>query len=320
MANGVGPAGSKPGAAKPGAALLDRILAPANLAAAWEAVAANAGAAGADELGVKRFGRTWEARVTQLAEDVRGARYKPGRLRVVFIPKRGGGLRRISIPTVADRVLQRAALEVLLPHFDRKFLSCSYGYRPKRGVAQAVAAVIRYRDRGLRWLLEADIDDCFGSLDHETLQGLVEQEVHDWRVLQLMRWWLDAGRPIKNAARGIALGMPISPLWANVYLHEMDWRLVRNRWALVRYADDFVVLTDSAAAAARAHAVVAAALADLKLRLEATKTRVSSFGDGFEFLGVRFQGDEYSFRWQEKRVTVAGAFDWLWGQHIAYEY
>ena len=79
------------------------------------------------------------------------------------------------------------------------------------------------------------------------LLRLLEQEVPDWRVLQLMRWWLDVGRPQKTAARGVALGMPISPLWANVYLHELDWRLVRNRWSLVRYADDFVVLTDSAA-------------------------------------------------------------------------
>ena len=155
-----------PSPAKPGAPLLERILAPANLAAAWEAVAANAGVAGADEVGIRRFGRTWEERMLALADDVRGNRYQPGRLRVRFIPKRDGGrpgdgLRRIAIPTVADRLLQRATLQVLLPHFDRKFLSCSYGYRPKRGVAQAVAAVIGYRDRGLHWVVEADIDDCF---------------------------------------------------------------------------------------------------------------------------------------------------------------
>ena len=113
---------------------------------------------------------------------------------------------------------------------------------PQGGVAQAVAAVIRYRDRGRRYVLEADIDDCFGSLDHGILLRLLEQEVSDWRVLQLMRWWLDVGRPQAGVARGIALGMPISPLWANLYLHELDWHLVRNRWPLVRYADDFVVL------------------------------------------------------------------------------
>jgi retron-type reverse transcriptase len=163
-----------PGTAKPGAGLLERILAPANLAAAWEAVAANAGMPGVDRMAIGRFARNWEERTLALAAAVRADRYRPSRLRVRFIPKRDGGQRRISIPTVADRVLQRASLEILLPHFDRKFLACSYGYRPKRGVAQAVAAVIRYRDRGL---LEADIDDCFGSLDHEILRELLGQEV-----------------------------------------------------------------------------------------------------------------------------------------------
>lgn len=320
MKKNAAPAGQKPGAAKPGAPLLERILAADNLAAAWEAVAANEGMPGVDRVAIGRFARNWEERVTRLAAEVRAGTYRPAPLRVRFIPKRDGGRRRISIPTVADRVLQRAALEVLLPHFDRKFLSCSYGYRPKRGVAQAVAAVIRYRDRGLRWVAEADIDDCFGSLDHEILLGLLGLEVPDWRVMQLMRGWLDVGRPQDGVARGIALGMPISPLWANVYLHEMDWQLVRDRWPLVRYADDFVILAESEQMGQRALELVADVLARLKLRLEPTKTRVSSFSDGFEFLGVRFQGDEYSFLWQEKRVTVQGKFNWLWGQHIAYEY
>jgi retron-type reverse transcriptase len=105
-------------------------------------------------------------------------------------------------------------------------------------VAQAVAVVIRYRDRGFHWVVNADIDDCFASLDHDLLMRLLEAEVPDWRVLQLMRGWMEVGRPTRSAARGVALGMPISPLWANVYLHEMDWRLVRGRWPLVRYADD----------------------------------------------------------------------------------
>lgn len=315
-----GMAEGTPLAARPGAALLDRILARANLAAAWEAVAANEGMPGVDRVAIGRFARNWEERVTRLAAEVRAGAYRPSPLRVRFIPKRDGGRRRISIPTLADRVLQRATLQILLPHLDRKFLSCSYGYRPKRGVAQAVAAVIRYRDRRLRWVLEADIDDCFGSLDHAILLDLLGREVNDWRVMQLMRWWLDVGRPQDGVARGIALGMPISPLWANIYLHELDWQLVRNRWPLVRYADDFVVLVASRPAGEQAQAVVAATLADLKLRLEPTKTAVTSFSDGFEFLGVRFQGDEYSFTWKEKRVTVVGEFNWLWGQHIEYEY
>jgi retron-type reverse transcriptase len=357
------PPGSKPGANPPGAALLDRILAPANLAQAWEEVAANEGAPGADRIGIRRFNRNWEERATRLAADVRSGRYRPGPLRTVRIPKAapgdgetrrygdsgrnplpgasteaGAAFRRISIPTLADRLLQRATLQVLLPRLDRKFLSCSYGYRPKRGVAQATAALIHYRDRGLRTVAEADIDDCFGSLDHEILLGLLQREVSDERVMALMCAWLKGPRDgdaetrgrgeagnIKSpgkaeAGTGIALGMPISPLWANLYLHEMDWQLVRNRWSLVRYADDFVMPVASPKAGERALEVAARALAGLNLRLEPCKTRVTSFEEGFTFLGVHFQGDEYNFTWQRKRIRVKGEFEWLWGRYMTYEY
>jgi retron-type reverse transcriptase len=324
-----------------GLSLFDRILEPANLAAAWEAVAANEGMPGVDRLSLRRFRRNWEERLAALAADVRGNRYRPSRLRVLAIPKASGGWRRIGVPTVTDRVLQRAALQVLLPRLDRKFLSCSFGYRPNRGVAQAVAAVIRYRDRGLRTVLEADIDDCFGSLDHAILHDLLAREVNDERVVALMMAWLEVSRPrgaegggetdgvgaatalplpAPCKARGIPLGMPISPLWANLYLHEMDWQLVRNRWPLVRYADDFIILTQSPAAAEKALGLVERTLADLALRVEPEKTGITSFEQGFEFLGVRFHDEEYTFLWQQKRITVSGDFNWLWGQYMRYEY
>jgi len=300
--------------------LLERILSMENLTAAWEAVAGNEGMPGVDDVSIRRWHRNWEERLVNLATAVRQQRYKPKRLRVRYIPKGAGGRRRIGIPTVTDRVLQRAALQVLLPRFERKFLSCSYGYRPGRSVAQAVAAVIRYRGRGFGWVVDADIDDCFHSLDHDLLTRLLEQEVADWRVLQLMHRWMDVGKPSRSQARGVALGMPISPLWANVTLHEMDWRLVRNRWPLVRYADDFVVLARSHPQAQQALDLVAKTLEGLKLRLEPDKTCITSFGDGFDFLGVRFDRDSYSFLWKERRITVEGDFDWLWSRGISWEY
>lgn len=314
---------SAPDLTKPGltgAPLIERILAPGNLTAAWEAVAENAGIPGVDREGIRRFRRDWQDRLAALATDVRGNTYQPAPLRTAYIPKRTGGRRRIGIPTVGDRVLQRAVLQILTPRLDRKFLGCSYGYRPRRGVAQAVAQVIRYRERGLTCLLEADIDDCFGSLDHDILTRLIRPELADERVFALVNAWLQIGRPHPDIPRGIALGMPISPLWANLYLHQLDWQLVRNRWALVRYADDFIIQTDSPEAAEHAHRVVADALAPLKLRLEPTKTRVSTFEDGFEFLGVRFKDDTYSFTWQQKRFEVHGAFERLWSDYMHYDY
>lgn len=300
--------------------LLERILDMQNLTAAWEAVAANEGMAGVDDVSIRRWRRNWEERLVNLATAVRNQRYQPKRLRVRHIPKREGGQRRISIPTVTDRVLQRATLQVLMPRFEHKFLPCSYGYRPKRSVAQAVAAVIRYRDRGFRWVVDADIDDCFDSLDHELLMRFLEAEVPDWRVLQLMQRWMEVGKPSRDLVRGVALGMPISPLWANVYLHEMDWRLVHNRWPLVRYADDFVVLAQSREQAEQGLSLVAQTLEGLKLRLEPSKTQVVSFSDGFEFLGVYFDSDSYTFLWQERRITVEGDFNWLWSQGITWDY
>jgi CRISPR-associated protein Cas1 len=314
------PAEKKVGAV--GLPLLERIVELTNLTAAWEAVAANQGIPGVDELSIRRFRRNWEERLVALAEDVRGNRYRASRLRVRVIPKASGGWRRIGVPTVADRVLQRATLQTLLPRLDRKFLSCSYGYRPRRGVSQAVAAVIHYRDRGLRYVLEADIDDCFGSFSHAILRDLLRREISDERVLALMNGWLEVSqsRAKSEIARGIPLGMPISPLWANLYLHEMDWQLVRHRWPLVRYADDFIILAELPTGAQRALGLVERTLADLALKLEPEKTGITSFEQGFEFLGVRFHDDEYTFLWQQKRITVTGRFSWLWGQYMTYEY
>ncbi len=303
-----------------GASLLDRILNPTNLASAWEMVARNAGMPGVDDVSVARFARQWEGALVDLAAEVRGNSYRPDPLRVQFIPKFGGGWRRISVPTVRDRVLQRATLQVLLPRFDRKFLFCSFGYRPKRCVGHAVAALLRYRDRGRRWVLEADIDDCFGSLDQSLLLGFAGSEITDARVLGLWQAWLAIGASPAGSGVGIALGMPISPLWANIYLHEMDRALVNDRWPLVRYADDFVVPVCSSVEGEAALARVVEVLAGLRLRLEPTKTRVTSFAEGFEFLGVRFESDSYAFIHRSKRITVEGGFQGLWSHRIGWDY
>ena len=295
--------------------LIEQVLDMENMTDAWLRVAGNRGAPGVDRVSIRRFTRHWEENLRRLRDQVRAGRYKPARLRRIAVPKtRGSGQRLLSIPVVADRVLQRAVLNAVDERFDREFLACSYGYRRGRGLRQAVAALLRYRDRGLTWVLDADIDDCFDSLDHELLGGFLEQKIEDEAVMGLMRAWLQQGRRGKKPDRGIALGMAVSPLWCNLYLHHLDWELVRNRWAVVRYADDFVVCCASRQQARQASRVVAEALADLRLALEPVKTRLTSFDDGFEFLGVRFYRDTYSFLWKEKTIEVAGPVPaWLWG-------
>ena len=295
--------------------LIEQVLDMGNLTDAWLNVAENRGAPGVDRVSIRRFRRNWEANLRRIRELVWTNRYKPARLRRIAIPKpHGQGQRLLSIPTVADRVLQRAVLNVVDDRFDRDFLDCSYGYRAGRGLRDAVAALLRYRDRGLVWVLDADIDECFDSLDHGLLLGFLAEKVDDSMVMGLLRAWLRVGRRYKNPDRGIALGSAVSPLCCNVYLHRLDWELVRNRWAVVRYADDFVVCCTSREQAERARRVVADALADLRLQLEPTKTRIAGFDEGFEFLGVRFERDSYSFSWEGKRVEVEGPIpSWIWG-------
>ena len=226
--------------------LIEQILDMDNLTDAWERVADNQGAPGVDGVSIRRFARDWEANLRRIRDRVWTNRYKPARLRRTAVPKaRSEGQRLIAIPIVADRVLQRAVLNIIDDLFDREFLDCSYGYRRGRGLRQAVAAVLRYRDRGWTWVLDADIDECFDSLDHGLLRGFLADKIDDPVVTGLMGAWLRVGRRYRNPDRGIALGAVVSPLCCNVTLHRLDWELVRNRWAVARYADDFVVCCPS---------------------------------------------------------------------------
>jgi len=294
--------------------MLDEILDWDNLCDAWERVADNRGAPGVDKVSIRRYRRRWEENLRRIQNLVWAGRYRSGRLRRVAIPKKSGGQRLLQIPNVGDRVLQRATLNVLEPLFEREFLPCSTGYRPGRGVRDAVAQILQYRNRKQTWVLDADIDDCFHSLDHALLRTYLMAQVTDYRVMALIDVWLKAGRRFRKPDRGIALGLPVSPLLCNVYLHHLDWPLVRERWALIRYADDFVVLCWTRAEAERAYEVVGDILVDLRLRYEPTKTRITSFNEGFEYLGVRFHGNVYEFMWEQRRVEVSGPVPrWLWG-------
>jgi len=280
--------------------LMEAVLDWSNLCRAWEMVADNRGAPGPDGVRISRFRRHWREHLHRMKELVWAGRYRTGRLRRVVIPKKHGGRRVLKIPNVGDRVLQRAVLNVLEPLFEQVFLPCSFGYRPGRSLHNAVTAMLGYRDAGLVWVLDADIDDCFNHLNHARLRTALLDVVDDHRLMALIQQWLKAGRFSRNLDRGVAQGMPISPLLANVYLHELDETLTASGLALVRYADDFVVLCATQKQEKRAYELVADTLARMHLRYEPTKTRITSFEEGFEFLGVAFQGQFYSFTWEPK--------------------
>jgi group II intron reverse transcriptase/maturase len=303
--------------------LLERALDMDNLRRAWNDVEDNKGAGGVDRVSLKRWGRNYEERLVNLARLVRSNQYKPRKLRLRKIPKPiPGEFRTLRIPTIDDRVLQRACLRVLQPAFERRFLDCSYGYRWKRSIKNAVERILVIRENDRRWVLDADIDEFFNSVDHELLVKFLRRDLRDKSLLPLIERWLDVGCADLKTRVGIPLGSPLSPLLANLFLHRLDCEIVRDRgWDMVRYADDFLVFADSPAQLGAIHAAVGEALERLRLRYEPSKTRLTTFEEGFDFLGVHFEGDQYSYTYLDKTVESKGAeVDWLFGMYGPEEY
>lgn len=285
--------------------LLDRVLDLETLRWAWLRVAANKGAPGADGVTVRAFERLRDANLLALADAVHDGTYAPSPPRRVRIRERTK-TRTITILAVSDRVLQRAALDVLTPRIEPTFLPSSFGYRPGLAVKHAVTRIVKLRARGFTWVVDADIRECFASLDHALLRQFLTPFVPDPPLLRLLERWtrIPHGGRLAPPRSGIPLGAVISPLLCNVYLHHLDQALQRQRRQSVRYADDFVVLCKSREAAEAALDATASILRGLKLELNPGKTRVTSFDDGFDFLGVHFERTDYSYIVEGKRITV----------------
>jgi group II intron reverse transcriptase/maturase len=291
---------------KPPASRMDAVLARVNIDQAWEDIYRNKGGPGIDGVTLARWARNWEANIERLREQARTNTYHPNRPKRFTVRKKGGGKRELSRLTISDKVLQRAVLNVIDDIFEPQFLDCSHGYRPKRSVATAVQQVLECRDRGLKWVLDADIHACFDHLDHGVLLGLLGTEITDWFTINLMERWLKAGRKYRSQPMGVPMGAVLSPLWCNIYLHQLDLYLTRRGWQMIRYADDFLVMASSLDAVKQALKATRSALVNLELQLSQRKTRLVSFDKGFVFLGVEFIKDRYSYMWEQKRIEVKG--------------
>ncbi len=305
-------------------ALFDKVARSDVLLRAWGEVRANRGAAGVDgvsiddvvRLGVGDF-------LDELAARLRAGRYRPRPLRRVRIPKPGrpGQTRPLGIPTVADRVVMAAAKIVLEPIFEADFSPVSFGFRPKRSAHQALEAIRVAANGGADWVLDADIKACFDEIDHDALMGQVERRVVDGEMLKLLRSWLRAGvfegGLVSDSETGTPQGSPISPLLANIALHVLDqaWAAMAGMGTLVRYADDFVVLTTSRGRAEEARRRIEVVLAGLGLRLHPDKTRIVFLGGGeggFDFLGFhhrktpsKFGSRRYLSKWPSERAMAS---------------
>ena len=229
--------------------LMDKVYALRTLEAAWQRVQANAGAQGIDRMSIEVFAANAPRYLTELSQALRTGRYEPQAVRRVNIPKAGGGQRPLGIPTVKDRVVQAALKSVLEPIFENEFHESSYGFRPRRGCKDALREVQRQIDAGRVWVVDADLKSYFDTISHERLMGKLERRIADGKVLQLIERYLkqdivtqvESWSPVTGTPQGAVL----SPLLANVYLHELDEAMALAGYKMVRYADDFVVLCES---------------------------------------------------------------------------
>ncbi len=291
--------------AKPKAhSLTGRIVQPL-LLAAFKAVKRNRGAAGIDKVSLKMFEANLAENLLALERDLKDGSFQPFPLRRKWIPKEPGKLRPLGIPAVRDRVAQEALRRLLHPLFEPLFHDASFGFRPKRNCHQALEQVLKLHDAGYRVVLDADISGFFDNLPHAVIMEAVAAQVADGNILRLIEKFLRCGVMEEGLFKPTTVGTPqggvVSPLLANIVLNHLDWRLHERGFRFVRYADDFVVLCQTQAQAEEALALVKQTLTELGLSLSTEKTRITTYGKGYSFLGFVLSSRSRRMRDKSKR-------------------
>ena len=275
-----------------GADLLERVLDRDNLNRAFKKVKANKGAPGIDGMTVEDAPEWLKEHKGELLESIRNGTYKPSPVRRKEIPKPDGGVRKLGIPTVIDRIIQQAIAQVLIPIYEPTFSDGSYGYRPNRSAKDAIQKVRDYAEAGYRYAVCLDLSKYFDTLNHELLMNMLRETIHDKRLIDLIKKYLKSGvmenGVVTKTEEGSPQGGNLSPLLANIYLDKFDKEFEGRGVIVVRYADDIVLMAKSQRAAERLLETSSRYLEKkLKLKVNAEKSRAVSVYSirNFKFLG-----------------------------------
>lgn len=270
---------------------------------AFKAVKRNRGAAGIDKVSIGMFEENLDANLASLKRDLKTRdAFVPKPLRRVWIPKDASGkkLRPLGIPAVRDRIAQEVIRRLLEPIFEPLFHDCSFGFRPGRSCHHAIKQVLAFHEAGERVTLDADIAGFFDNIPHKLIVDAVYEEVADGNILNIVKKFLAAGVMEYGVFKPTNIGTPqggvISPLLANIVLNKLDWRLEEAGYRFVRYADDFVVPCKDRKQAQAALVLVEEVMAELGLSLSPEKTKIASYGKGYEFLGFRLSSKSRTMR------------------------
>jgi group II intron reverse transcriptase/maturase len=270
---------------------MQRVLARPNLMRALKRVRRNKGSAGIDGMTVDELPDWLKEHWPRVREELLAGSYQPTPVRRATLPKPDGGERKLGIPTVLDRLIQQALLQVLQPRFDPTFSEHSHGFRPGRSAHGAIGEARGYIQSGKRWVVDVDLEKFFNRVNHDVLMGKLGKRIEDRQVLGLIRRYLNAGvmdnGVVVERYEGVPQGGPVSPLLANVLLDEVDKELEQRGHAFVRYADDLRVFVGSKKAGQRVMRSVTALFGKLRLRINEEKSAVDRVWNR-PFLGVAF--------------------------------
>jgi RNA-directed DNA polymerase len=286
--------------------LMDKVWSQRNLQSAMQQVCRNKGAAGIDGQSTEAFRRRSQTILPRITAQLRAGEYQPKPAKRHWIEKLGSKeMRPLGIPTVQDRVVETALRNVLEPIFEHEFAEHSYGFRPGRGAKDALRQVAHLLAEGKTWVVDADLKGYFDSIPQDQLMEALRTKISDGAVLELIERFLKQGvmesaKEWKPTEQGTPQGAVISPLLANIYLNPLDHLMAGRGWAMVRYADDFVVLCGSEEEARQALAEIQQWVASAGLVLHPTKTRIvdTTQRGGFDFLGYHF---ERGMRWPRRK-------------------